>query len=168
MTTSAFSAVKSEGIGNGKLTFKKKVTIEENTFEGEERVTDIYYFWGSYSIWDKISDYDWQERVIRGPFKIEYHHIINNDNLQDSLGNTNCDHVCYLKFDDVDGIEMPIFTESCTRFRGGLTMEALIQNYLIRTTDMELFFAKSCVITNGEDKRTISWEFGENDFYYNA
>jgi|LakMenEpi03Aug12_release.lakeMendotaPanAssembly.Ray.scaffolds.fasta_scaffold468781_2 hypothetical protein len=168
MTTSPISAVKSEGFGNGKLTFRKKVTIEENTFEGEERVTDIYYFSGSYSIWESISEYDWRKKVISGPFKIEYHHIINNDKLQDSLGNTNCDNVCYRKFDDIDGMQMPIYTETCSRFKSGETIETDIEGYLIKTTDMEMFFAKSCVITNGEDKRTISWEFGENDFYHNA
>jgi hypothetical protein len=168
MTTSPISAVKSEGFGDSKLTFKKKVTIEENTFEGEDRITDIYYFWGQYSRWNKISEYEWKERVFHGPFKIEYHRITNTDKLQDSLGNTNCDNICYLNFGVVDGIEMPIFKQSCSRFKADETLDTDIADYLINTTDMELFFARSCRVENGEDKRTFHWEFGENDFYYNA
>lgn len=148
LNESVASAVTTEGFGNSNLTFKKKVTVEETTFEGENRTTEIYYFWGN------------------GIWKIEYSRITNSDKLQDSYGNDNPDFIRYLNFGLVGGIEMPMFKESCNRFEAETTTDTPIEDYLVGATQNELFFARSCRVENGEVKRTFHWEFGENDFYY--
>lgn len=148
------SAIITEGFGNSNLTFRKKVTIEENTFEGQNSVEDIYYFWGDL-------------RKSNSPcWKLKYRRVLNIDGLQDSYGDNNCDHILYRNFGVVDGIELPIFTEKCSRFDAGKIIETPIEEYLVPATYEEIFFAKSCVITNGEWERTISWEFSDADFYH--
>ena len=154
---SVVSAITTEGFGNSELTFKKKVSVETTTFEGEDRTTDIYYFSGNIKKGNK---------TYGGVWKVEYSRITNSDKLQDSYGNDNPDYIRYLNFGVVGGIQMPLFKEYSNRFEAETTTDIPIEDYLVEATHNELFFARSCRVLNGEDKTTFHWEFGENDFYY--
>jgi hypothetical protein len=160
VSQSVATAITTEGFGNSNLTFKKKVQIVEKTYEGEvcqtHYITDIYYFWGQIKKGSK---------TYAGPWKIEYTRSAHSDKLQDSYGNTNCDYLLHRNFGIIDVKKMPIFMESCSAFDADVTIDTPIADYLVPATPRELFFAKSCEVTNAE-KQTISWEFGENDFYH--
>jgi hypothetical protein len=161
MSIQVESAIITEGFGNSKLTFQKKVTIQnEETYEEGKSTNggaysfekELYYFYGTHPT-----------KGVFGYWRISYE--TNSSEFTTDSNGVFCDSLTYRNF----GIDrLPLFKEQCHESEPecGQETSANIWDYLSEVTEEEYFFAKNCVIYKEEGQRKISWEFGELDGYH--
>lgn len=164
MNNSSFSsATTTEGFGYGNLTFRKKVTITDETDYIAERsnnggaysyTKELYYFHGTHP-----------EKGVMGYWRIVYQS--NCSQFTTDSNGVFCDHLIYLDFGKVVRYELPLFKEQCSSDEVRDTIPANLWEYLSEVTEEEFFFAKDAIVCrNLQGEQMVSWRFGMYDGYH--
>ena len=160
-------ATTTEGFGYGNLTFRKKVTIVDETDYIAEKSSnggaysytkELYYFHGTHP-----------DKGVFGYWRIAY-----ESNCSEFTTDSNgvfCDYVIYLDFGKVGKVmefELPLFKEQCSgNDERGEVIPANLLKYLSPVTDEEFFFAKDCILyTDTEEGEKVSWKLTEKEGYH--